>query len=286
MTDSDRHAYLIMTPGNLPMLSFLLSVIDDERNDIYVHIDKKAAFDGSSLHTSFSRLYVLDRRIDARWGDYSLVEIEFNLFEESYKNGPYAYYHLLSGEDCPIKSQDYIHGMCTIYSGTQFVGFSQISSEDLKWRYGHRFLFSRYFRSSSFLITAMRGLAVRVQDIVAPKKMNIDVRKGSQWCSVTNDFVGYLLSKRATVHLLFYKTFAPDEMFIQTLVWNSIFRNRVYDAAEGAAGNMRFISWKNCEPEKITVQMLPEFAISVHWFARKCVDESVARIIWEGLNDN
>lgn len=36
-----KHAYLIMVHGNFKILKVLLRLIDDERNDIYVHVDKK-----------------------------------------------------------------------------------------------------------------------------------------------------------------------------------------------------------------------------------------------------
>ena len=37
-----KHAYLIIAHNNWKQLSLLLSVLDDERNDIYIHIDKKS----------------------------------------------------------------------------------------------------------------------------------------------------------------------------------------------------------------------------------------------------
>lgn len=42
MTDSDKHAYCILAHGNWEQLQLLVSVLDDERNDIFLHIDKKA----------------------------------------------------------------------------------------------------------------------------------------------------------------------------------------------------------------------------------------------------
>ena len=37
-----KHAYLIMAHNEFYILEKLLKLIDDERNDIYLHIDKKA----------------------------------------------------------------------------------------------------------------------------------------------------------------------------------------------------------------------------------------------------
>ena len=37
----DKHAYLIMAHNNLYVLEKLLLLLDDYRNDIYIHIDAK-----------------------------------------------------------------------------------------------------------------------------------------------------------------------------------------------------------------------------------------------------
>ena len=90
-----RHAYLIIAHNEPEILRILLSLLDDERNDVYLHIDKKASFDFTNLKAVKSRLYILPVHIDARWGDFSLVEIELLLLKEAYSNGSYSYYHLL-----------------------------------------------------------------------------------------------------------------------------------------------------------------------------------------------
>ena len=39
---TDKHAYCIMAHNNWEQLQLLVSAIDDSRNDIYLHIDKKS----------------------------------------------------------------------------------------------------------------------------------------------------------------------------------------------------------------------------------------------------
>ncbi len=41
MEKTNKHAYLIMAHDNFEQLKILLDLIDDYRNDIYLHIDKK-----------------------------------------------------------------------------------------------------------------------------------------------------------------------------------------------------------------------------------------------------
>lgn len=38
---SNKHAFLIMAHGQQGILRKLLTMLDDERNDIFLHIDKK-----------------------------------------------------------------------------------------------------------------------------------------------------------------------------------------------------------------------------------------------------
>ena len=52
MENSDKHAYCIMAHGNWKQLQLLLDIIDDRRNDIYLHVDAKSIGD----YTSWGRL--------------------------------------------------------------------------------------------------------------------------------------------------------------------------------------------------------------------------------------
>ena len=63
--------------------------------------------------------------MDVRWGDISVVDAEFALFDEAYRRGEYSYYHLLSGVDMPLKTQNYIHRFFEKNAGKEFVGYYQ-----------------------------------------------------------------------------------------------------------------------------------------------------------------
>lgn len=41
----DKHAYCIMAHGNWKQLQMLVNMIDDGRNDIYLHVDAKSLKD-------------------------------------------------------------------------------------------------------------------------------------------------------------------------------------------------------------------------------------------------
>lgn len=265
-----KHAYLIIAHTEFDLLKLLISSLDDERNDIYIHIDRKVSLDGLELITQKSRLFMLTNRLDARWGDYSLVEIELNLFQEAYERGPYAYYHLLSGVDLPIKTQDYIHNFCDKHQGVEFVGIAQnVPIEELIWRSQHWFIFSRDFRSGNVFKKLVRALFARCQTLLGYHRTDLQIKKGAQWCSITNALVAYLLQNRNLIYRCFNHTYCPDELFIQTLCWNSSFKNRLYSTSDEFEGCMRYIKWIDGKLSPIGLEDIELMKKSNRWFARK-----------------
>lgn len=127
-----KHAYMIIAHNEFDLLEILVRLLDDPRNDIYVHIDAKVKnFDFKTFQalTQYSRLRFTPRRISATWGDFSLVNTELLLLQTAVAGEdpaqPYAYYHLISGVDLPIKSNDDIHAFFEKNAGKEFVHFSE-----------------------------------------------------------------------------------------------------------------------------------------------------------------
>ena len=85
-----------------------------------------------------ARLFVLKQRVDVRWGNLRQIKAEDVRFEEALKHGPYAYYHLLSGQDLPIKSQDYIHQFFDEHQGMEFVRINH--GEEFEWDFRRKMM--------------------------------------------------------------------------------------------------------------------------------------------------
>ena len=195
-----KHAYLILAHSEKGILKELIQALDDARNDIYIHLDVKAKFDISDLSTNYSGLYILPNQLDARWGDFSLVEVELRLMAEATERAEYSYYHLLSGVDFPIASQNVIHDFFDKHVGKEFIGFANhATAKEIEWRSQHYFLFSRYFKSKNLLMRLSRRIFADIQSLVGYKRFPGVVKKGCQWCSLTDDFVRYLLSIFLTI---------------------------------------------------------------------------------------
>ena len=160
-----KHAYMIIALNEFDLQEILVRLLDDPRNDIYIHIDAKVKdFDFKSFQalTQYSRLRFTPRRISATWGDFSLVNTELLLLQTAVAGEdpaqPYAYYHLISGVDLPIKSNDEIHAFFDQSEGKEFVHFSKNEPDPgfaTRIRYYHLFRkkrngFQRYWRKLLF----------------------------------------------------------------------------------------------------------------------------------------
>ena len=232
-----RHAFLILAHNEFQILRILLSMLDDERNDIYLHIDKKVVL-GSLEQDLFrlakARLFVLEQRLDVRWGDISVVKAELLLLETASMKGPYDYYHLLSGVDLPIKSQDYIHHFFEKNKGYEFVPYScgEANLKDLERKVFKYHLFCRYYKIPPRIlkkqVQSLRINFLKLQDFFhynRPKE--IEFKKGSNWVSITHELLTIILAQKSFILRRFKNVCCGDEIFLQSILWNSERRSHI-----------------------------------------------------------
>lgn len=240
-----KHAFLILAHNEFELLRLLVSCLDDKRNDIYVHIDAKVKTI-PALSTEKAGLTVLDQRVDVRWGAPSMIRAELQLFETAVAKGPYQYYHLLSGVDLPIKSQNYIHDYFNKHEGEEFIGYTWTEMPDeFRRRVQCWHLFPERFKSKNLCIKALRASFLRLQEVLGLyRNKDVDFKKGSQWISITEGMVRYILEHRSWIRKTFRNTFCCDELVVQTLCWMSPYRERIHSLASDGEGCMRMIGWR------------------------------------------
>lgn len=130
-----KHAFLVMLHNQYKLASMLLSMLDDEEVDFYIHVDKKASFteeDKSLLLSNVlkSKVFFVDR-INVVWGDFSQIQVELTLLKEAIKDR-YSYYHLISGVDFPLRSIEDIKSFFDAETGKEFVHFGRSDMQEIK----------------------------------------------------------------------------------------------------------------------------------------------------------
>lgn len=288
-----RHAYLITAYNNFSILRILLRLLDDERNDIFLHVDKRTSdVDFEKLHWpgQKSKLTIVPR-MNVYWGDYSQVRSVIGLLKAA-TPGSYGYYHLLSGCDLPLKTQDFIHDFMARNDGYEFIEFSE--SYDKDW-VGLRHYFNYTLKPANrFQRLLQRRVAkplVRVQKACGVDRMRGNprtVRKGSDWFSIGHGLAEYIIENEELLERLFKYATVPTEFYVQTLVWNSSFRDHIYDPDKNGSGNLRYIDWKRGSPYTFRIEDFPSLVKSDLLFARKfdwAIDSRVVEQIAAHLAD-
>mgnify|MGYP000015433992 CR=1 FL=1 len=284
-----RHAYLILAHKNPGQLRRLLSLLDDSRNDIYVHVDGRASFGPEALVGACRRsgLFFPARRYRVHWGGVSIMRSELALLEAAVSGGDYSYCHLLSGMDMPLTDQDTIHAFFDAHHGREFINLWPMKA-DTADRFHYYTLFPEGARN--FLTHFLNDSFKSFQKLVG-YSMNKDVefRSASQWFSITGELARYVVSRRDWLEKVFQHTCLCDEIFLATLVWNSPFRDRV------CTEDMRLIDWSSGgegarHPWTFRLGDLDRIMSSGKFWARKfdegvdsrIIDEVCARLVGSG----
>lgn len=270
-----KHAYLILAHNEPELLSLLVERLDDLRNDIYIHFDRKLSV-LPNIKIQHAGLYILKDRVDVRWADVSMLEAEYKLFHAVVDSGcQYSHHHLISGVDLPLKNQDYIHSFFAQHQGKEFVGLHQRpmnSHADRALHYWHPF--TRSFRGSGCVFAIkriLRYLVVQTQVLLGIRRnTTIPFHKGGQWVSITRELIDYLLEQEDRAFTIFSRTFGADEYFVPTLIWDTPFMERLFDATDESRGAMRYIGWRaDGQLIDFTSQDLPALQQAEYLFARK-----------------
>lgn len=247
-----KQAYLIIAHKDDLTFRTLISMLDNENNDIFIHMDKKSKnYDEESIEKMAKKSIIYHtERSNVAWGGYSLVNAEMILLRKATEVGHYNHYHLLSGQDLPIQSQETIQKFFLKNSDKEFVGFDK----DI-FTYGDR-VYYRYFfqelagKRKSILKSVDKFLLKMQKKLNIKRNENIEFQKGAQWFSITDGLARYVLSKDEWIKNVFKNGFCVDEVFLQTIIINSDYTDKLYySKSDGTHKNtMRLVDWSSGSP--------------------------------------
>ena len=286
------HAYLIMAHNNQKQLIKLLELLDYEYNDIYIHIDKKANCDliefNYAAYCKKSKVYTFSE-FKINWGSSNQIKCELFLLEKAINTYDYDYYHLLSGSDLPLKSQEEIHLFFAKNKGNEFINFSKPRNKfDIidRVKYYH---ISDYFDILPYMsFKIMRRLdkyQIVFQKLLFINRIkNFDkLYKGANWFSITNELAKSLVAEKNNLLNKYKYTLCCDEVFLQTYVYNHPhFLEKVYklEYSDANTSIFRNIDWTRGGPYVWRVEDYDELIHSNCLFARK-FDENIDNTIIE-----
>ena len=292
-----KNAYLIIAHNQPSLLQKLVNLLDSKDNDIYIHIDKKMK-SRPILKTNNSNLYYVKQR-DVRWGSYTQIEAELELLKMSVENKKYDYYHLISGQDLPIKTNKEINEFLLANYGKEFVSFDLNSKSEIienRIKYYH-FFQNKYKvmkkesdgnKLQKYFYKCLEKSSIFIQKIIKINNMkkytNIEIKKGANWFSITDEFARYVVERIEQIEQLYKYSICGDEIFLQTLLYNSKFGNNVYNEniCDEHDRCLRLIDWQRGNPYIWKSEDWEEIIKNKNLFARK-FDENIDEDIVEKL---
>ena len=270
--DQNKHAYCIIAHDEPQLLGVLISLLDDERNDVFLLLDKKTSVaDFQPFKMSKGRLLILPQTLKITWGSISQVEAELAILEYAQSRGHYNYYHLLSGHDLPIKSQNDIHKFFNEHDGFEFMLFSQGKDNEADLEYKTRYYHLDFPQKGANRFTAkISQIFVRIQMLLGVhRRYSLPLYKGVNWASMTPQFVEYLISQRSFVLREFKGVLCADEIYKHSILMSSQFKDKVYVPENNAKANVREIDWREGKPYVWTCNDIERLRLSSNMFARK-----------------
>ncbi len=269
-----KHAFLVMAHKDDETLRTLLRTLDDSRNDIFIHMDSKnTGWDEDSVLASVNKAgIILIPRISVTWGGYSQIACELGLLSAAVARGHYSFYHLLSGQDLPIKSQDQIHSFFDSCGGKEFIRFEN-HNRDYRRRIGGHVIWNVFGKSKSqIVLRKVNGFLSRPLQYFRKPARGLKLMKGDNWFSITDELARYVVENAYSIRSVFWDSMCGDELFLQTFAWNADKHFDFYRMpGEGNSdGIMRLIDWGEDEsPRVYTIDDLDAIKNSRMMFARK-----------------
>lgn len=280
-----KHAYLLMMHEYTNVFVKLLKLLDNENNDIYIHVDQKCkdlCFDKIKSLVSISHIEVFSK-YKVYWGHTSMMKCEIELLRHAVKR-KHAYYHLLSGVDLPLRKQADIHQYFE-QSGKEFIHLGPDDFQtDMASRYNVYHFFMKglgrtrdnkiYNCLETYSLAIQRRLKIR-------RNRNVKFYGGANWFSITDAFAGYVLSSWPHYKKYFYFTQNSDEIFLQTILMNSEFSKNIHRTDDLSKLNSRCVDWSRGNPYTFGMEDFDFLMNSECMFARKFDEEMDSKIVNE-----
>lgn len=269
-----RHAYLILTHGDFEVLEQLIGVLDNERNDVYVHIDKRVK-NIPSLKMAKGRLTILANRIRTYWGDSSLMEAELLLLQAAWSNAGYHYYHIISGVHFPLMNQDNIHGFFEKHYPKSLLMTMCTDDKEIRFKLGRYHFFVHSLAPKGTVKAKVANFLWRAFLLIQKPFPSRDIggvdAKASQWCSLTDKAVEYILSQKQFVEKRFRHTFCCDEFFVPYLLKKGFLE---YESVP----DLLYVKFRRYSPKVLQMDDYDSLMASGCLFARKFGDNSIELI--------
>lgn len=282
-----KQAILLLLHKNFNQAQKLIRYFEGEC-DIIIHVDKSGSISNSEkeILRKMPGVLAVYSKYKVKWAGFSILQAEIFLLKQALKICNANYYHLLSGQDYPVRP---LNNFLNFFSHTKVAGFVGCSVMNPIVGDSNNFSRLQYYALNDYINARTPDGKKKLWDFVdwqkrhgikrhLPKHFDI-LYCGSAWFSINRSLVEYLVDYTES-NRSFYRrmrfTFAPEEVYISTVLLNSQWKDRVI-----GNNNCRFISWKHpgldCSPTNMKEKDFYRLLLNKDIFFARKVDESDSR---------
>lgn len=266
-----RIAILIIAHNRPKQLLRLVKSLDMGKFDFFIHIDGKTEISQFSDLIKLDNVIFLKKRVRTFLDDFSLVEATMNLLEEALSRN-YIYYCLLTGQDYPIKSSQYIYNKLISSYPMNWIDAYPISAKPWfaekygKYRYNQKLrrltksmgkrqqLFGKPLRALFRIVERVETLCKGSPNAILMNK-GYALSTGSHFWMITDKAATYIYGvyKGGELNEIFRYLEVPEECFCQTvLLHNLSFSRNIPDCLQTSRDDdlygidlphLRYIKW-------------------------------------------
>lgn len=241
-------AYLILAhtdPIQLKRLIKSLSI--GEKVSFFIHIDARQDIKRFKTEVvDLPNVFLLEERVKVYWAGFSICKAERLLLKYALlSKNKFDRFVLLSGLDYPLWSNNKILDYYEKHPEIVYMKGYNLSKVKEPKKVPQR-IRTYHFRDLPIenstlrhyivggLMKLMNHLPIRKRIYIEEDGRRLEVYAGSQWFNIPRSCAEYLYERMndSKVCRYFRTSFAPDEMLVQTIIFNSKFKDNAIDCFE------------------------------------------------------
>jgi len=245
-----KHAFLITAYKDPEQLYILIDELKKYNSNIYIHIDKRSAQlkkDAALKYSPTENVHIISDSIKVHFGGFSHLKAILILLDEAYKNSDNFYFHLISGQDLPIKSKKEFELFFEKNRDNNFI--TNFKLPDKNWSNGGLDRMEHYHlndlfdpKKDLFLPLSRRFINLQNRLKIKRKQPNYinSYYGGGTWWSLSLNAINTVMAfiKKHPDFIRFFKhTHCGEEIFFQTILMNGEIKSQIIN------DDLRYINW-------------------------------------------
>lgn len=289
---SIKIAYLISVHKDPIQLGRMIKALYQGENTIFfIHVDAKCNiidFENSINSTYKNNVFFIPNRYLIQWGGFNQVRYQQELLKSCINSGiQFDRVIILTGQDYPLISNEDINNKLNENSDKEFIIGLDISNIQYPPKIKKKLVLYHFFRDlkvpykfkkiiSGSCRILMTILPFRKKTFIFIDGKKWDIFQSSAMMCITYSLANYINDKMRDKRIINYfkYSFAPDEMVIPTIIFNSPYKDNctyyaknTYDGLKSLSAITYFNYGK--EIQTFTIENYEELKHSGKMFARK-----------------